>query len=87
MILPVQMILNDIRTSTNSNRNNERKQKKLAKDIMSSPTGTRIRCKSNKYTYILGDYVSDNSRRLISENGFVVDYINHDNQNEYEIIE
>lgn len=86
MILPVQMVAsqNAIRTTI---KNQDKEERKMRKNIMSLATGTRLRCKVNGYVYVLGDFVSDTSRRLISDNGFVADYINYDNQSEYEVVE
>lgn len=56
-------------------------------NVMDMPVGTIIRNKRSDSIYILGEYVNDAARELISANYLAVDYINKNIQNDYEVVD
>lgn len=54
---------------------------------MDMPVGTKIRNKRSGLIYILGKYVNDVARELMSASYFAVDYINKNTQCDYEVVE
>lgn len=88
MIQPIQRIPSQdaIKTSIRNNQYINKKGNKIMNDIMSLSSGTKLKCKNNGYIYYLGDFVDSNNRKLISDTGLAIDFINYDNQNSYEAI-
>lgn len=53
-------------------------------EIMAMKTGTRIKHAKSKAVYVLGDYVNEVAREIISTKyAGVIDYINKNTQNDY----
>lgn len=88
MIRAIQKILLcDIKTNIKNNQHNKKKIKRVTDDIMCLSSGTKLKCKSNKCVYFLGDFIDSNNRMLITDKGIAINYINYDNQNLYEVIQ
>lgn len=56
-------------------------------DIMSMSSGTKIYNNRNGVIYVLGDFVNDVARELISEGYGLIDYINKNTQGDYDTTE